>query len=51
MSIVFIPLVSTCYLKRLANLMGFKRPVTEAVTWYNSGVGGSMSFEFLHDWL
>ena len=50
LSTVFIPLVRTRYRKRLANLMGFKRPVVEALTWHGSGVGGSISFEFLHDW-
>ena len=49
-SSVFIPLVRTHYCKRLANLMGFKRLVVEALTQHGSGVGGSMSFEFLHDW-
>ena len=48
-SIVFVPPVRTRYRKRLAYLMGFKRPVIEALTWHGSGVGGSMSFEFLHD--
>ena len=50
LSTVFIPLVRTRYRKRLANLMGFKRPVVEVLTWHGSKVEGSMSFEFLHDW-
>ena len=49
LSIVFIPPVRTRYHKRLSDLMGFKRPVVEALTWYGSGIGGSMSFDFLHD--
>ena len=49
LSTVFIPLVQTCYRKRLIDLMGFKRPVVEALTWYGNGIGGSMSFKFLHD--
>ena len=49
LSTVFIPSVRTCYCKRLTNLMGFKWPVVEALTWHSSGIGGSMSFEFLHD--
>ena len=50
LSTVFFPLVRTHYCKRLTNLMGFKRPVVEALAWYGSGIGGSMSFDFLHDW-
>ena len=49
-STVFVPLVWTRYRKRLSDLMGFKRPVVEALTWNGSGVGRSMSFEFLQDW-
>jgi len=48
-SIDFIPPMRTRYRKNLANLMGFKRPVVEVLTWHGSGVGGSMSFKFLHD--
>ena len=47
---VFVPPVQTRYRKWLANLMGFKRPVMEALTWHGSGVERSMSFEFLYDW-
>ena len=50
LSTVFVPPVRTCYRKRLTDLMGFKSPVVEALTWYDSEVGGSMSFKFLHDW-
>ena len=46
-SIIFVPPVRTRYHKRLTDLMGFKRPVVEALTWYGSEIGGSMSFEFL----
>ena len=49
LGIVFSPLVRTHYYKRLTDLVVLKRPVVEALTWYGSGVGGSMSFEFLHD--
>ena len=48
-STVLIPLMQTRYRKKLADLISFKRPVVEALTWHGSGVGGSMSFEFLHD--
>ena len=48
-STIFIPPVQIRYRKKLADLMGFKRPVMEALTWHCSGVGGSMSFKFLHD--
>ena len=49
LSTIFSPLVQTRYRKRLIDLVGLKRPVVEALTWYGSGVGGSMSFKFLHD--
>ena len=49
LSTIFIPLVRTHYNKRLTNLMGFKRPVVEALTWYGSEIGGSMSFNYLQD--
>jgi len=49
MSSVFIPLVQTWYRKKLADLMGFKWPVVEVLTWHGSKVEGSMSFKFLHD--
>ena len=48
-SIVFVSLVRTHYRKWLADLMGFKKLVVEALTCYGSEVGGSMSFKFLHD--
>ena len=47
LSTVFVQLVRARYRTRLTNLMGFKRPVVEALTWYGSGKGGSMYFEFL----
>ena len=47
-STVFVAPMRTRYHKKLTDLMGFKRPVVEVVTWHGSGVGGSMSFEFLH---
>ena len=50
MSIVFVPPVRTRYRKRLVDLMGFKKRVVEVLTCYGSGVEGSMSFKFLHDW-
>ena len=40
-STVFVPPVRTHYHKWLANMMGFKRPVVEALTWHGSGVGGT----------
>ena len=49
LSTVFVPPVQTHYCKRLTDLMGFKRPIVEALTWYGSEIGESMSFEFLHD--
>ena len=49
LSTVFTPLAQTRYHKRLINIMGFKRLVVEALTWYGSEIGESMSFEFLHD--
>ena len=49
LSTIFVPPVRTHYCKWLANLMGFKRPIVEALTWHGSRVGGSMSFKFLHD--
>ena len=49
LSTIFIPSVRTRYRKRLTDLMCFKSPVVEALTWYGSGIGGSMSFDFLHD--
>ena len=51
LSTIFIPSMRTHYCKRLTDLMGFKRPIVEALTWYGSRIGGSMSFDFLHDWL
>ena len=48
-SIVFIPPMQTRYRKKLADPMGFKRPVMKVLTCHGSEVGGSMSFEFLHD--
>ena len=49
LSNVFVPPVRTRYHQKLADLMGFKRLVVEALTWHGSEVGGSMSLEFLHD--
>ena len=49
LSTIFIPPVWPCYCKRLTNLLGLKRPVVEVLTWYGSGIGGSMSFNFLYD--
>ena len=49
MSAIFVPPVWTRYLKQLANLMDFKRPVVEALTCHGNRVEGSMSFEFLYD--
>ena len=49
LSTTFAPPMWTHYRKRLTDMMGFKRPIVEALTWYGNGVGGSMSFEFLRD--
>ena len=49
-STVFISPMQTRYCKKHGDLMDFKRPIVEALTWHGSGVGGSMSFKFLHDW-
>ena len=48
-STIFVPPVWTCYRKQLANLMGFKKPVVEVLTWHGNEVGGNMSYEFIHD--
>ena len=50
LSNIFVPLVQTRHRKRLTDLMGFKKPVMEALTWYGSGIEVIMSFDFLHDW-
>ena len=49
LSTIFVSPVRTRYCKKLTNLTGFKRPVVEALTWYGSRIGGSMSFGFLDD--
>ena len=49
LSTIFVTPLRPCYRKRLTNLLGLKRPVMEALTWYNSGIGGSTSFDFLYD--
>ena len=49
LSTIFVPLVWPHYRKRLTDLLGLKRPIVEALTWYGSGIGGSMSFDFLYD--
>ena len=49
LSTILVPPVQPRYCKRLTDLLGFKRPVVEALTWYGSGIGGSMSFNFLYD--
>ena len=51
LSTIFVPPLRTRYHKRLVDLMGFKRPVVEALTQYDNGVEGSMAFEFLNDWI
>ena len=50
LSTIFVPLVWLSYRKRLTDLLGLKRPVVEALTWYGNRIGGSMSFDFLYDW-
>ena len=49
LSTIFIPPVRIRYRKKLTDLIGFVRPVVEALTWYGIGIGGSLSFDFLHD--
>ena len=34
---IFVPPMRPCYRKRLTDLLGFKRLVVEAFTWYGSG--------------
>ena len=50
LSTVFVPPVRPHYCQRLTNLMGFRRSIVEALTWYGNGIRGSMYFDFLHDW-
>ena len=49
LSTIFVPPMRPRYHKRLTDLLGFKRPIVEALTWYGSGIRGSMSFDFLYD--
>ena len=49
LSTIFAPPVRPRYHKRLTNLLGFKKLVVEALTWYGSEIGGRMSFDFLYD--
>ena len=50
LSTIFVPPMQPHYHKRLTDLLGFKRPDMEALTWYGSEIGGSMSSNFLYDW-
>ena len=50
LSTIFVPPMQPRYRKRLTDLLGFKRPVVEALTWYGSRIGESMSFNFLYGW-
>ena len=50
LSTIFVPPMRPHYCKRLTDLLGLKRPVMEALIWYGSEIGGSMSFDFLYDW-
>ena len=50
LSTIFVPPMRPRYHKRLTDLLVLKRPVVEALPWYGSGIGGSMSFNFLYDW-
>ena len=47
MSQVYWPPIRSHYRKRLAELLGLKRPVVDVLTRYGSEVGGSMPFDFL----
>ena len=49
LSTIFVPPIWPHYRKRLTDLLGFKRPVVEALTWHGSEIGRSMSFDFLYD--
>ena len=49
LSTIFVPPMQSRYHKRLTDLLGFKRPVVEALTWHGSEIGRSMSFDFLYD--
>ena len=49
LSTIFVPPVWSHYCKRLSDLLGFKRPVVEALTWYGDRIEGSISFDFLYD--
>ena len=49
LSTIFVPLVRPLYHKRLTDLLGLKRPIIEALTWYGSGIGVSVSFDFMYD--
>ena len=49
LSTIFVPPMWPHYRKRLTDLLGFKRPVVEALTWHGSEIGRSMSFDFLYD--
>ena len=49
LSTIFAPPVQPRYRERFTDLLGFKRTVVEALTWYGSRIGGSMSFNFLYD--
>ena len=49
LSTISIPPMWPCYRKRFTNLLDSKRLVVEALTWYGSRIGGSMSFNFLYD--
>ena len=40
-STIFVPPMWIHYRKRLADLMGFKRPVVEVLTWHGSGWEGA----------
>ena len=49
LSTIFIPPMRPRYHKRLTDLLGLKRPIMEALTWYGSWIVRSMSFDFLYD--
>ena len=38
LSIIFVPLVWPHHRKRLTDLLGLKRPIVEALTWYGNGI-------------
>jgi len=47
---VYRPPTRSCFHKRLAELLGLKKPIMNVLTQYGSGLGGSILFNFLLCW-